>query len=202
MRSFLLGAVGCLALGAPLRAQEPVQNYAGVTSYVLSFPTGDSRDLVTTPSWIGISWEGVWALGERTTAGIAFSVHDFNHGFTGTAHYPWGAATGQQSKNLTMTTAMLTGRWYPLAERTRRPHVGLAAGVVYSEETYRLALSQIEHGAAHFAVAPEVGWQFPIVNGIDGLVSARYTFPSRTGDYVGGARSYPFATLGFGILER
>lgn len=202
MRSFLIGAVCCLMMGTPLSAQDAPQNYAGVTSYVLSFPTGDSRTFVTTPSWIGISWEGVWAIGQRTTAGIAFSVHDFNHGFTGTSQYEWGAATGQQSKNLTMTTAMITSRWYPLAERTRRPHVGLAAGVVYSEQTYQLALSQVERGAAHFAVAPEAGWQFPMVNGIDGLVTARYTFPTKSGDYVGGAHSYPFATLSFGILER
>jgi hypothetical protein len=202
MRSFVLAAIGCLAVGASLAAQENVQNYAGVTSYVISIPVGDSRGLLTTPSWIGVSWEGVWGLGRRSAAGFAVSVHDFNHGFSGTKDYDWGAVTGDQMRNLTITTAMVTGRWYPLADRTLRPHVGLGAGVTYSEETYQLALSQIRRGATHFAIAPEAGWQFPIVNGIDGLVSARYTIPSKGGDYVGGSRRYPFATLGFGILER
>ena len=52
MRSVLLGAVGCLAIAGSLTAQEPLQSYAGVTSYVLSFPTGDSRHFVTSPSWL------------------------------------------------------------------------------------------------------------------------------------------------------
>jgi hypothetical protein len=33
-------------------------------------------------------------------------------------------------------------------------------------------------------------------------VSARYTIPAKNGNYVGGARSYPFATLSFGVIER
>jgi hypothetical protein len=202
MRPFILAAIGCLAAGAPLAAQERVQNYAGITSYVISIPTGDSRDLLTTPSWIGISWEGMWGLGRSTAAGFAVSVHGFNHESSGTTDYVWGAATGDQMRNLTVTTAMITSRWYPLADRTLRPHLGLGAGITYSEETYQLALSQLRRGATHFAIAPEAGWQFPIVNGVDGLVSARYTIPAKSGDYVGGRRSYPFATLGFGILER
>ena len=202
MRSFVLGLMGCLSVAASLGAQESERRFAGVTSYLLSLPSGDTRDLTTTPSWLGISWEGVWAVGPRTSAGVAFSIHDFNHGFSGTANYPWGAVTGAQTKNLTVTTAMATGRWYPPADRTRRLHLGLGAGVAYSEETYQLGVSQANRSATHFAVAPEAGWQFPIVNGVDGMLGARYTIPATGGHYLGGARSHPFATVSFGVLER
>jgi hypothetical protein len=202
MRSFLIGAAGCLAIGASVGAQENIQNFASVTSYVLSIPSGDARDFITNPSWLGIRWEGVWAVGRRTAAGVAFSVHDFMEDNSGTTNHPWGAVTGQQRQNLLITSGMATGRWYPLADQTLRPYLGLEAGVVYTEETHQLGLSRIVRGAAHLAVAPEAGWQFPIVHGVDGLVSARYTLPVRNGPYIGGARSDPFFALSFGILER
>jgi hypothetical protein len=202
MRSFVLGAVACLAASASLHAQQSVQSFASLTSFGLSIPTGDTRGFITRPSWMGVTWEGVWAVGQRTSAGVAFGVHDFNHASSGTTNFPWGAATGELLRNLLVTTAMVTGRWYPLAGRTRRPHLGLGAGVLYSEERFELGASRTVRGAAHLAVAPEVGWQFPIVRGVDGVASARYTIPTRRGDYLGGARSNPFATLSFGILER
>ena len=202
MRAVMVGVIGCVTLAASLGAQEGVQNFASITSYVLSIPSGDTRQFITTPSWIGISWEGVWAVGRHTSAGVTFAVHDFNHQTSDTQTFRWGAVTGDQTRNLIVTAIMATGRWYPLADRTRRPHLGIETGVVYSEETYWLGASRTIRGAAHLAAAPEVGWQFPIVRGLDGLVSARYTFAVRNGDYVGGPRSNPFTTLSFGILER
>jgi hypothetical protein len=202
MRSLVLGVVGCLAACAPAGAQDDVQSFASLTSYVLSIPTGDTRRFITTPSWLGLTWEGVWAVGRRNAVGVALGVHDFNDASSGTTNYSWGAATGDQTRNLMVTSLMATGRWYPLAERTRRLHLGLEGGVLYSEETYQLGGSRTVRGAGHLAVAPEAGWQFPIVHGVDGVVSARYTFPTHRGDYIGGSRSYPFATVSFGILER
>jgi hypothetical protein len=202
MWSVVLGAIGCVAVAASLGAQEPPKRFTGVTSYVLSIPTGDTRDLITRPSWLGASLEGVWALGPRTSAGVAFSLQDFHDPSSGTRNFPWGAATSQQTRNLLITTAMATGRWYPLAGRTRRAHLGLGAGAVFAEERHVIGASQTLRSAAHVAVAPEAGWRFAVVSGVDGLVSARYTIPAKSGHYVSGARSYPFATLSLGIIER
>jgi hypothetical protein len=202
MRSFILAAAASLAVSTSTLAQESIQNFSSLTSYALSFPTGDTRGFITTPSWLGLSWEGLWAVGRSAAAGMAFSVHDFNHDSFGTDNFEWGASTGQHQRTLLVTTAMATGRYYPKAPLTLRPYVGLGAGVVYSEESYRLGISQVDRSAVHIALAPEAGWQFPLVSSVDGVVSLRYTIPAVTGDYVGGARSYPFATLSFGIVER
>jgi hypothetical protein len=204
MRSLALGAVAWVAVATSLGAQEQVriQHFASLTSYVLSIPTGDTRDFITTPSWLGVTWEGVWAMGQRNAAGVSFGVHDFNHVWSGTTDFPWGAATGQQTRNLLVITTMATGRWYPMAERSRRLHLGLEGGFVVSEERYTLATSRIVRSAAHLAIAPEAGWQFPLASAADGLVSARYTIPVRNGSYIGGARSFPFMTLSIGVIER
>ena len=213
MRSLVIAAAASLMLSAWVGAQEThpanegsepreIPNFSSITSYVVSFPTGDTRDFITTPSWFGLGWEGAWAVRHNTAAGMAFSVHDFNHSSFGTTEYEWGASTGQHTRTLLAVTAMATGRWYPMAARTMRPHLGLAAGVVYSQESYRLGISQVDRSATHLALAPEAGWQFPLAFGVDGLVSLRYTIPASTGDYVGGSKSYPFATLSFGVLER
>jgi hypothetical protein len=202
MRPFILAAAASIAVSAATGAQERVQNFSSLTSYAMSFPTGDTRGFITSPSWLGLSWEGMWAVGRGAAAGMAFSVHDFNHDSFGTVDYEWGASTGQHQRTLLVTTAMATGRWYPTAPRALRLHVGLGAGIVYSEESYRLGISQVDRSAVHLALAPEAGWQFPLVSSVDGLVSLRYTLPAVTGDYVGGSRSYPFATVSFGIVER
>jgi hypothetical protein len=97
---------------------------------------------------------------------------------------------------------MATGRWYPLAGRTRRAHLGLGVGAAFAEERHVIAASQTLRSAAHLAVAPEAGWRFAVVSGVDGLVSARYTIPVRNGSYIGGARSFPFMTLSIGVIER
>jgi hypothetical protein len=200
--SVVLGTSACIAAAAPLVAQQPTDGFSSISSYSLSVPFGDTRRFITTPSWLGLGWDLVWRLGERTSAGVAFSMHDFNDASSGTRNYDWGAATGQQMRDLVVTTVMATGRWYPLGSRTRRGHLGLSGGVVYMQELYQLGLSQTQHGAAHLAAAPEAGWQFPLVDGIDALVSARYTIPATGGSYLGGSRSYPFATVSFGILAR
>lgn len=202
MRPFVLAAVASLAVCAPLAAQEPLENYSSTASYMISVPTGDTRDLLTSLSWVGIAWEGLWAVGPATSAGVLIGVNDFDHSSFGTANFPWGATTGQHTRMLVATTAMASGRWYPSVVRERRLHVGLAAGLVYTSETYRLGLSESVQGAAHFAIAPEAGWAFPLVNGVDGVVTARYTLPTSNGNYLGGARRYPFAALSLGVVER
>ena len=202
MRSLVLTALASLTLGTALDAQETELNFSSLTSYVLSIPSGQTRDFVTAPSWFGMSWEGIWKTGRSTSAGVAVAVHDFSDETSGTTYFEWGAVTGQQMRSLTVASAMATGRWYPLVDRTRRLHLGLGAGVTYFDQTYRLGVSETSHAAGHLAIAPEAGWQFALVRGIDGVVSARYTIPASASGYLGGSRRYPFATLSFGILER
>ena len=74
MRSAILLAAGSLVIGAPLAAQEPIENYSSIASYVVSIPTGDTRQLLTRPSWVGVAWEGLWAMGQSTAAGVLLSL--------------------------------------------------------------------------------------------------------------------------------
>ena len=200
MRSYVLAAAVWLSAGCALRAQD---SFTAVTSYTFSVPFGDTRHFVTMPSWIGMNWEGAWMLSGHTSAGLAFGVHDFNESSFGTTDFPSGAATGQQMRDLLVTTLMGTGRWYLFADRTHRPYFGLGAGVVYSDQMYTLGFSQTSRSAWHLAVAPEAGWVFPMIEGIEALVTARYTVPATTGQYIGGGpRSFPFATISIGLIER
>jgi hypothetical protein len=197
----LVSAALLLVAVGPLSAQESVQNYSSVATYAISFPSGDARDFVNTPSWIGFMWDGVWRVRSNTTAGVSFGVHNFSRSSFGTSNYEWGATTGEESRTLVVTTAMATGRWYPDLWATRRLHVGLGAGLAYSSETYQVGLLESVRGAAHLAIAPEAGWTFPLLDGVDAMVSARYTLPASGGSYLAGSRHHPFATLGFGLLE-
>jgi hypothetical protein len=200
MRSYALAAALLLSAGCALRAQD---DFIAVTSYTFSVPLGDTRRFVTMPSWLGMNWEGAWMLTEHASAGLAFGVHDFNDASTGTTNFPSGSATGQQMRDLLVTTFMGTGRWYPLADRTHRPYIGLGAGVVYSDEMYTLGFTQTSRSAWHLAVAPEAGWIFPMIEGIEAMLTARFTSPVSTGEYIGGGpRRFPFATISIGLIER
>lgn len=200
MRSYTLAAAMWLSAGCAVRAQD---SFSAVTSYTFSVPLGDTRHFVTMPSWLGMNWEGAWMLNPHASGGLAFGVHDFNDASSGTTDFPSGSATGEQMRDLLVTTLMGTGRWYPLGDGVHRPYIGLGAGVVYSDEVYTLGFSQTSRSAWHLAVAPEAGWIFPMIEGIEAVVTARYTSPASNGQYIGGGpRRFPFATISIGLIER
>lgn len=200
MRSSLLPAVVGLLVGAgALQAQR----FTSASGYTFAIPLGDTRDFVTTPSWIGIAWDGRWELTPHvsTTAGLSFQ--DFYASSFQTTNFASGAATGQQVRDLIAANMMGGVRFYPLPRASNRPYVALGAGATYAGQYFQLGLSQVNRDDITPAFAPEAGLEIPVLDGIDAVVSMRYTIPARTKNHIGGgARSFQYLTLGIAFAER
>jgi hypothetical protein len=200
MRSSLLPTVVTLLVGA---GTLPAQRFTSASGYTFAIPLGDTRDFVTTPSWIGIAWDGRWSLTPHVTASAGVSFQDFYAASFKTTNFASGAATGQQVRDLIAANFMGGIRFYPLPQASNRPYVALAAGAAYTGQYFQLGLSQVDRNVVAPAVAPEVGLEMPVMDGIDAVLSMRYTMPARTTNHIGGgARSFQYLTLGIAFAER
>jgi hypothetical protein len=181
---------------------DPTPQYTNVASYSISVPFGDTRSFISTPSWLGINWEGQWTVGQKTVAGVGVGFHDFFDRSSGTTHFDNGAATGEKLRDLLVASVMGIGRWYP-AGVGRGMHLGLGLGGIFVQQTYRLGvIPQLVHHGFHVAVAPEAGMAIRLFDGVDVVTSARYTLPGNAGPYLANqSRRFQYLTLSIGLAE-
>lgn len=200
-----LCAAGLRALPAQEAYVEPYPepHFTSLAFYLVSVPTGDTRRFASEPSWLGISMEAQWRFQRHAAAGIAIGVSDFSHRSNGTTNFSSGSATGEQLRDLVAVTVAGTTRWYFGPRPGRGTYLGVATGFLIAQQTYQLGvMPQFVRSALHLAVTPEMGVAIPVFDGVDAVVSARYTLPSRAGDYLGGgARRFQFLTIGVGLAE-
>lgn len=189
----------CVATSALSAQTGGFSSAAGMT---FAMPTGETRDFVTAPSWIGLSWEGRWDLTPhvQTVGGLEFQ--DFYSSSFTTTNFASGAATGQQVRDLIAVNVMAGLRYYPLPQRSHRPYISLGAGGVYTGQYFQLGLSQINHDDFTPAIAPEIGLEIPYVDDIGAVVALRYTLPTHAVHIGGGARSFQYLTLVLAVVER
>ena len=191
--------------GTALQAQVPEHpdNFAGVTTITTTVPFGDARRFISNPSWIGISWEGQWAVRRSLVAGVLLGMHDFFEREDGTMDFPSGSATGEQARQLTMGSLLATTRWFPRGTRWRSVYLGLGAGTIWAQESFQLGVfDPIENSAFHLALVPEAGVVIGIFPAVKGMIGARYTVTAPSGSYLGGgSRSYQYLAITFSVME-
>jgi hypothetical protein len=196
----LLGSIlaGLVAGPRMLAAQDP---FVSVTAYEVSVPVGDTRRFMTTPSWMGLSWEGRWPVANRVSGGVMIGINEFSDRSTGTTNFPSGAATGPQFRYLLSLPVLATGYVYPFANDRHRVYLGGGAGVTRIEQLFQLGDRQLGNAAWHFVVAPEVGAEIHSIGGdYVGVLSVRYNAPLAMGDYLGGgSRSFRHFTIRLGM---
>ena len=192
-----------VALFSCARLLSAQSSFVSVTTYEVAVPIGETRDFLTSTSWLGFSWEGRWALASRAYAGVQVGLNDFSQRTDGTMNFPSGAATGPQFRYLLSTPLLVTGYVYPIDTYHVRWYVGGAAGYSYILQLFELGVRQITHGAWHAVLAPEAGVEVRAFGeGVIGLVSVRYSAPASAGDYLGGgSRSFRHLTVRMGFGE-
>lgn len=204
MRPYVLALIApALAGAASAQTQGWTDSrFASVATYALSIPTGDTRQFLTSPSLMGVSWEAQWVF-RATATGVAIGVHDFFDRSDGTTDFDQGSATGEQLRDLLVATVMANARWFPGGVAGRGPYLNVGAGALFMQQSYQLGvMPQLIRSAIHLAVAPEVGAVRRLFDGIDAVASVRYMLPTASGRYLGGgSRSPQFLTINLGIAE-
>jgi len=202
-RTLLLAAAVCGATELPAQQLTHDRAFGSVSSYLISIPMGNTRQFIGDPSWLGLSWEGLWPYRGNMVVGAQLGVHDFYDTTDGTVNFDWGAATGHQFRDLTLASVLGTARWYGSGTIGRGMYGGLGAGFLYSHQSYQLGvIPQIDRSALHLAISPEAGFGVPIFDGVDAVLSVKYTLPTWGGNYLdGGSKSFQFLTVGLGLAE-
>lgn len=201
----LLAAAAIAALCAtPVKAQDDDADFISVGSYAVSIPFGDTHRYVGRPSFMGVTWDGMWPLQNRLWGGVQLGLNDFSNQDDGTTNFPSGSATGFQVRDLLVMSVLGTARWYAFGPTPRGPFIGLGAGGEYVSQFYQLGpISPFNRTGVHLTAAPEVGFVRPIMTDIDAVITVRFSTPVSAGDYLGGGRrSFRFMTLSFGLAER
>jgi hypothetical protein len=202
-----LVVAGVLLAAVRAEAQDSVASegrFTNLATYGISFPVGDTHRYVPNTSWMSIGWEHQWGFTNHLAGSVGVALYDFYDRSDGTINFASGAATGEQQRDLLVTTLMGTGRWFAGRPGSKTPFVGLSAGGSYSQQSYQLGVtSGLTRSAFHLALAPEAGFVFPVFELVDAVVSARYTMQTPSGRYLGGGtRNFPFMTLNIGFAER
>jgi hypothetical protein len=199
----LVAAAGLLGAAGAHAQEREHGRFTSYASYSFSVPVGDTRQFLSSPSWMGVSWEGQWLLRSMTSAGVAIGINDFYDRSNRTTDFDGGSATGEQVRDLLVATLMGTGRWFPGGSAGRGFYLAIGAGGILAQQSYQLGvMPQLVRTAFHAVVAPEAGMTVGLFEGIDGVVNLRYTLPNAAGSYLGGSsRSFQFVTLSLGIAE-
>src|SRR3954464_11988518 len=114
LKSFNLAAVGMAAvavatlLPSAARAQDPMgePDFTNLGSYSIAIPIGDTHRFTPGVSWFGAAWEGQWLMRPRTVAGASVTINDFYDVTHGTTNFSSGSATGLQSRDLLVVSAL------------------------------------------------------------------------------------------------
>ena len=199
--SFLL-LVPLVATQARAQIGDYDYGFTSLTTWAVSVPLGDTKRFVGSPSWTGITWAMQWNR-EKMATGFELGLHDFYDQSTGTTTFGSGAATGSQFRDLLVTTAMATARWYPFGSG-RGPSLGIGGGGMYAQQSYQLGIqSQLIRSGFQFAIAPEAAMAIPIFHDISAVLTARYMAPTSADGYLGGgSRRFRFLTISAGFAER
>jgi hypothetical protein len=193
----VLGALLAAAVFAtvPVTAGA-VEEWLWGASYQVSFAQGNTSDFISKTSWRGLGLDGRRFVDEWTSVGLAISWNVFHDRAYRTSPIEDGAVSGTQFRDINALPILVTAHRYFGDRYGWRPFVGGGVGVMYMDQRVDIGLFRLSQDHWAFALAPEVGIQFPYDRFL-GYLAARwnYSAPTSTLPY----QSYATILVGFGL---
>jgi len=178
----------------------------GIFSLNYSLPVSDTEKYISNDSWLGASFEGrFFPKSERLSLGADFGWNefynttsegiDFGSGSTG------GTVSGKQYRHLNAFPMLATCQYYFGQKNAARPYLGLGIGTYYIRQFTDIGLYTVKADGWHFGLSPEFGVVIPTSAGygMQAVVSLRYHYPVKAGDYISGSQSFSYWALGVGV---
>lgn len=176
------------------------QDYIGILTYSYALPTGDTDDFIDNDSWLGATLEGQWFVGQSSTVGLLFGWNEFYHKVQGDIDFDFGTVSGTQYRHLNIFPMMVTAHWFGGERGGARPFIGLGVGTDYVRQLLDVGLREFTESNWHFALAPDAGIAFPLPSGSALVLAARYNYPFKAGDYIGGgSRAFQYLSFHIGV---
>ena len=170
---------------ACMAAPSLAQNWYGIATWNISFPTEDTKKFVDETSFRGFGLEFRKEFRPSTTVGIMGSWEVFHERTTETLEYGGASVTGSQDRYINSFPIMLGLHRYFGEEGGTRRYLGINAGGFILIQTARLGLAEVEEDSWEWGVMPEVGFVKPIQRGSAFIANARYSW-ALTGENLAG----------------
>jgi hypothetical protein len=166
-----------IALGLVPAATASAQGQMAAATYTISFPGSNMRDFIDQTSFRGAELVARWTVPRRSPfmAGVTLGWQVFAFETEETIQIRNGAVSGQQRRYLNAVPMLATGH-FMLGDDSWRAFAGLGVGTIYMLQTFEIGVHRFEHGTWQFALAPEVGFQYPLRGDADFYVSGRYNY--------------------------
>ena len=177
LKWFLLLAIFSLFPLASSVAQ--VGHWYGAATYQVSFPTGDTKDFISDPSWRGFGLDFRYAVKKEMTVGFVTGWNIFYEQVQGTTQLetkPPGAITALTNRYINFVPVMLNAHYY-MGERGKyRPYIGLCAGGYYVSQEFQIGIADVTTDSWEWGIAPELGVVIPVDRTWGILIAGKYNF--------------------------
>lgn len=167
--------------------------------YSISFPTADTKEYISDPSYRGIFVESRALIRPNLSAGILLGWHSFQQTTDQPLTVKNGVVSGEHTRWLRSYPFMLNAHFYLGREQGFRPYLGMNAGAYFITQTVETGNTELDKGVWHLGVMPEAGFLIPVGWFANLHLNARYNYAFKSAESISGspvAQSYWSASLG------
>lgn len=154
-------------------------HWYGMATYQVSFPTGDTKDFISDPSWRGFGLDFRYTVKKNISVGFVTGWNIFYEQVNETTQLntdPPGAITALTNRYINFVPVMLNAHYYMGERGEYRPYIGLAAGGYYVNQELQVGIATFQNDSWEWGVAPELGVIVPVQRGLGIVVAGKYNF--------------------------
>ena len=179
------------------------QNYLTSFEYSTVFNTGKTSDFISVPGWVGLSINYTQMLNRNVGAGITVAWNvDATEEDNVLQEFPNGAVYGRQARyfNYFPVLGNVSYFFHNKANKVV-PYVRLNTGAYYIAQRLTLGVYELYNENWHFGVAPELGMNFNLDNGLALTLNGKFNYAFDSGDRMNGDTNndHMFINVNFGV---
>ena len=191
-----------LLLATAVEAQAQYSEWYWGAAYSTALPMGDQKTFTggeggQSFTFRGATIEGRKILNENVSAGLSFGWHVFSTSGDRTNTIDNVTISGNQYRYTNAFPLFANMHYYFGQRGALRPYIGANVGTIYEERRVDVNLYSISQDKWHLAFAPEVGVVFPLGWVVRGVLSARYHYGLKAGDF-----TPQYFSFSFGIASK
>lgn len=203
MKKYILLAVITFSSVALANAQERGSGMLAF-NYHMAVPSGDFRDFIDQPSFIGFTADYRYYVKDRLALGLQSGYHVFHHKLPRTTYYfDSGAATLVHWRYGHVVPILIETHYDLLGEDSKlKLSAGLGLGPYFVREEVWVGLYTVQLEQWGFGLAPEVMLRYNFTDGFGMLFSPRYqaVFGAERANLEGEKNTLSFWDFRFGLF--
>jgi outer membrane protein W len=169
-------AAFALLLGVNADVAAQFSTMTGFT-WGTALPASGTKDFTDAFSWANVGFE-TRAISGTTSVGfsIGWNVFDDVVDETRTLAAQPVTVTGRQFRSTNALPILLTAHKYLGPMSTAHAYVGAGVGTIFARNRLDVGIVSVDEDHWHFAMVPEVGFEFPVNNALWLYVNAKYNW--------------------------